>query len=100
MSRWLITGTAEGGGLDMYIHGKDFSVSCKEAQPNEENIIYTNNTGNTELRKLHAEQMGILSRYGAMKQSIKSSHLLIITTRYFSRSIRNRSQHTTTCIRD
>lgn len=71
MSRWLITGTAEGGGLDMYIHGKDFSVSCKEAQPNEENIIYTNNTGNTELRKLHAEQMGILSRYGAMKQSIK-----------------------------
>lgn len=71
MSRWLITGTAEGGGLDMYIPGKDFSVSCTEAQPNEENIIYTNNTGNTELRKLHAEQMGILSRYGAMKQSIK-----------------------------
>ncbi|MDV2446568.1 alkyl hydroperoxide reductase [Elizabethkingia anophelis] len=71
MSRWLITGTAEGGGLDMYIPGKDFSVSCTEAQPNEENIIYTNNTSNTELNKIHREQASILVRYEAMKQSIR-----------------------------
>ncbi len=41
MSRWLITGTAEGGGLDMAIPGYDFSVSCLSATPDNENISYT-----------------------------------------------------------
>lgn len=30
MSRWLITGTKEGGGLDMFVPGHNFSVSCME----------------------------------------------------------------------
>lgn len=72
MSRWLITGTAEGGGLDMYIPGNDFSVSCTEDQPNERNIIYTNNDNNTRLSKLFHKQMEILARYEAMQQSIKA----------------------------
>jgi hypothetical protein len=72
MSRWLITGTTEGGGLDMYIPGKDFSVSCTEAQPNEKNIIYANNTGNIELSNIHREQTNILSRYEAMQQAVKA----------------------------
>lgn len=72
MSRWLITGTAEGGGLDMYIPGKDFSVSCTESQPAEENIIYTHNTGNAELRRLNREQAAIVSRYEAMQLSVKA----------------------------
>ena len=72
MSRWLITGTAEGGGLDMYIPGKDFSVSCIVAQPTEESIIYTNNTGNTQLSKLSREQQKILFQYEAMQQSLKA----------------------------
>ena len=40
MSRWLITGTAEGGGLDMYIPGKDFSVGCTEDKPSEKYYLY------------------------------------------------------------
>ena len=28
MCRWLITGTAEGGGIDMAIPGYDFSIAC------------------------------------------------------------------------
>lgn len=43
MSRWLITGTKEGGGLDMYIPGRDFSVNCVVAQSRDENIIYKGN---------------------------------------------------------
>ncbi|MCT4056996.1 TlpA family protein disulfide reductase [Elizabethkingia anophelis] len=72
MSRWLITGTKEGGGLDMYIPGHDFSVSCTESQPNDKNIIYTNNSGNTELNNVYKVQQGILSRYESMALASRS----------------------------
>ncbi|MDR2228306.1 MAG: alkyl hydroperoxide reductase [Flavobacteriaceae bacterium] len=72
MSRWLITGTSEGGGLDMFIPGHDFSVICTEALPNEKNIIYTNNTGNANLNTLYKLQEGILSRYQSMQLAIRS----------------------------
>ncbi|MEN5132554.1 alkyl hydroperoxide reductase [Elizabethkingia anophelis] len=79
MSRWLITGTSEGGGLDMFIPGHDFSVSCIEEQPNENNIIYTNNTGNKELNDLYKRQEGILLRHGVMLEA----------TRIFSKADKN-----------
>ncbi|MDE5489247.1 alkyl hydroperoxide reductase [Elizabethkingia meningoseptica] len=66
MSRWLITGTEEGGGLDMYIPGKNFSVSCKAKHPNEENIIYKDNLGNNELNELYRTQERIINRYEVM----------------------------------
>lgn len=72
MSRWLITGTAEGGGLDMYIPAKNFSVSCTEAVPTEKNIVYTGNNGNTELDLIDRKQQDILSRYEAMKQAVNA----------------------------
>ncbi|MDX8569360.1 alkyl hydroperoxide reductase [Elizabethkingia sp. HX XZB] len=72
MSRWLITGTKEGGGLDMYIPGNDFSVSCKESKPSNKNIIYTNNTGNNNLNELYQKQEIIFQRYDAMLRAIKA----------------------------
>ncbi len=66
MSRWLITGTKEGGGLDMYIPGQDFSVSCMEAIPDENNIIYLKNSSNNELNNLYKEQEKIIIRYNTM----------------------------------
>ncbi|MCT3918036.1 alkyl hydroperoxide reductase [Elizabethkingia anophelis] len=71
MSRWLITGTKEGGGLDMYIPGKDFSVSCNEAMPNNNNIVYINNDYNKELNDLHKKQESILRRYEVMSQALQ-----------------------------
>ena len=71
MSRWLITGTKEGGGLDMFIPGRDFSVSCNEATPNNSNIIYANNDYNKELNNLHKKQESILSRYEVMNQALR-----------------------------
>jgi thiol-disulfide isomerase/thioredoxin len=72
MGRWLITGTKEGGGLDMVIPGKNFSVSCTEKQPNENNIIYKGNNEVKELNDFHKQQQKIFSRYDAMLQAVKS----------------------------
>ncbi|WP_288790354.1 alkyl hydroperoxide reductase [uncultured Elizabethkingia sp.] len=71
MSRWLITGTKEGGGLDMFIPGKDFSVSCNKAIPNNSNIVYKNNDYNKELNDLHKKQESILRRYEVMNQALQ-----------------------------
>ncbi|HFK5554302.1 TPA: alkyl hydroperoxide reductase [Elizabethkingia anophelis] len=70
MSRWLITGTKEGGGLDMFIPGHDFSVSCEAAEPNDKNIVYTDNNGNSELNTLYRKQEEIIQRFETMQQAI------------------------------
>ncbi|WP_411898031.1 alkyl hydroperoxide reductase [Elizabethkingia occulta] len=70
MGRWLITGTKEGGGLDMYIPGHDFSVSCDSEAPNNTNIIYKDNPGNAELNELSKMQEKILTRYQVMLQAV------------------------------
>lgn len=72
MSRWLITNSQEGGGLDMVIPGKDFLVSCLEKQPSEKNIIYKGNDQVNELNKLYKEQQLILMRYEAMQQATRA----------------------------
>ncbi|WP_407534279.1 peroxiredoxin family protein [Elizabethkingia miricola] len=73
MARWLITGTMEGGGLDMYIPGKDFSAGLAEDNmPIEKSTFQTNNTAFTEMGDLFREQSKILSRYEAMQQTVKA----------------------------
>jgi hypothetical protein len=71
MSRWLITGTAEGGGLDMLIPGHDFAVVCKEKKPNEQNILYIRNEAIPELNTLYSKQQKILAKYEAMRTAKK-----------------------------
>ncbi|WP_275153291.1 alkyl hydroperoxide reductase [Elizabethkingia meningoseptica] len=70
MSRWLITGTKEGGGLDMYVPGHQFGVSCSSVKPNDSSIIYTGNSGNRELSRLSRNQDKILRRYEIMTEAI------------------------------
>ena len=72
MSRWLITNTMEGGGLDMVIPGKDFSVTCTDPQPSDNSIVYTNNPEPNNLNRFYAEQQGILQKYFALEQVIKA----------------------------
>lgn len=71
MSRWLITGTAEGGGLDMLIPGRDFEVVCKEAKPDDQNILYIGNKEIPELNTLYSNQQKILAKYEAMRTTKK-----------------------------
>ncbi|WP_086984785.1 peroxiredoxin family protein [Elizabethkingia miricola] len=73
MARWLITGTMEGGGLDMYIPGKSFSAGfAEDNMPIEKSTFQTDNTAFTEIGNLFREQTNILSRYEAMQQAVKA----------------------------
>lgn len=71
MSRWLITGTREGGGLDMFIPGYDFSVSSDSSLPNEKTIVYKDNAYNTELSILYKTQEKTINRYESMRQLVQ-----------------------------
>lgn len=70
MCRWLITNSEKGGGLDMEIQGRDFSVDCLAEMPNEKNIIYTKNSGPHILDSLYRRQEEILARHSAMQQAL------------------------------
>ncbi|MYZ59116.1 redoxin domain-containing protein [Elizabethkingia anophelis] len=72
MSRWLITGTREGGGVNMFIPGKDFSVSSESSQPNEDNIVFSKDTENKELNNLYKLQDAILDHYEEAQETAKS----------------------------
>ena len=79
MCRWLITGTAEGGGLDMAIPGHGFKVTCLSDQPNENNINWQGYDAMNELNRLHRIQQGIIDKYETMNKAAKlydAKHLL------------------------
>ncbi|MFS4432238.1 peroxiredoxin family protein [Chryseobacterium sp. S90] len=71
MSRWLITGTQEGGGLDMIIPGHNFSVECTAAVPDNKNIIYKNNNENSLLDSEYQQQKKIVDQFTAMAMVTK-----------------------------
>ncbi|MFT7050008.1 MAG: hypothetical protein ACJAZK_000597 [Psychroserpens sp.] len=69
MSRWLITNTAEGGGLDMAIPGYDFEVSCLSATPDNNNISYKGFDAVNELNRLHAKEQAIIDKFETMSKA-------------------------------
>jgi hypothetical protein len=69
MCRWLITNTAEGGGLDMAIPGYDFEVSCLSATPDNDNIIYKGFDAVNELNKLNGMQQAIVDKFETMSKA-------------------------------
>ena len=72
MARWLLTNSETGGGLDLMITGKDFSVKCNESMPDESNIVYSKDTEKLDFDELYKQQQGIIMRYNAMKQAVNS----------------------------
>ncbi|WP_370895954.1 peroxiredoxin family protein [Chryseobacterium gossypii] len=79
MCRWLITGTEQGGGLDMVIPGGDFSVRCLSEKPDNDNIVYTGNGETKKMNRYSQRQQEIFMRHDAMLQA----------TRAFPRSDKN-----------
>lgn len=63
MCRWLITNSAEGGGLDMAIPGYGFKVSCLSNQPSVSNIKFEGFDAMNELNRLHREQQIIIDKF-------------------------------------
>jgi len=79
MCRWLITNTAEGGGLDMAVPGYGFSVSCMSSKPNSANISYNGYDAVNELNRLNQEQRVIINRFETITHAIslyESTHPL------------------------
>jgi len=69
MGRWLLR---NGGGLDFIINGEDFSVSCTEAMPNDNNIVYEGSRENDYLHELYYRQQEILQKAGALQMLINA----------------------------
>lgn len=67
MSQWLLTNSDQGGGLDIPVSGKDFSVKCLVANPvNEADFVYNGNSDVALLNKLFREQQTIVNRFEAV----------------------------------
>lgn len=71
MCRWLITGTSEGGGIDMAIPGYDFSIACLSAKPDNENIVYQGFDAVNELNRLNSEQKTIINKFETMSKAMQ-----------------------------
>lgn len=69
MCRWLITGTAEGGGLDIAIPGYDFSVTCLSKTPDNGNISYKGFDAVNELNRLNVKQQVIIDKFETMSKA-------------------------------
>lgn len=71
MTRWLL---AKGGGLDIIFSGtsENISVSCTEAQPSADNIIYRGSLENTYLNQRYVWQQRIVKKTEAMSMSVQA----------------------------
>lgn len=69
MGRWMITNTDQGGGLEMVIPGHNFSVSCIEEVPNQDNIIFKNNAQFSDINNFYQKQQNIFAKHDAMLQA-------------------------------
>jgi thioredoxin-related protein len=69
MSRWLITGTAQGGGLDMAIPGHNFTVTCLSDKPDNTNIVYTGFDPVNELNQLNTQQQQIIEKFAVVSKA-------------------------------
>ena len=89
MSRWLITGTAQGGGLDMAIPGHNFSVTCLSDAPDTNNIVYTGFNAVNELNSLNTQQQQIIEKF-----AVVSKASVLYAKNKTKRSVRNLQQTT------
>lgn len=71
MCRWLITGSSEGGGLDMAIQGHNFAVACTEKMPSEQSIKYDGYDAVNELNKLYRAQEIIVNKHRLAGQALQ-----------------------------
>ncbi|MDL2257500.1 thioredoxin family protein [Bacteroidales bacterium OttesenSCG-928-I14] len=69
MGRWLLK---NGGGLDFVVNGEDFTVSCSEAMPSDESIIYTGSPENDYFRNYFFRQQAIFRKMDVMNMGIEA----------------------------
>ena len=66
MSQWMLR---NGGGLSFVINGSDFSVSCTEAMPNDNNIIYKGNPESDFIGRHYPLQQQLLRKIEVIRNT-------------------------------
>jgi hypothetical protein len=72
MFTWYLTNSATGGGLEMVINQKDFSVSCLDSVPTAKSIVYKNSPENMFKKTNYQEQQAIFAKHDAMLAATKA----------------------------
>ncbi|WP_277115379.1 thioredoxin family protein [Chryseobacterium sp.] len=71
MSRWLITNSSEGGGLDLAIPGFGYAVSCKEEQPTTDNLLFKGYNPLSKINDINNRQRELVGKFNAMNAVMK-----------------------------
>ncbi|PQJ81924.1 peroxiredoxin family protein [Polaribacter glomeratus] len=66
MAMWYLTNSKTGGGLELVINNEDFSVTCLQAVPTTQGIIYKNTKENIFEKSAQKEQQAIFAKHDAM----------------------------------
>lgn len=74
MAMWYLTNTEQGGGLEMVINNEDFSVTCLDPIPTNENIIYKNSRENSFANANFQKQQDIFAKHDAMLYAVRAYH--------------------------
>lgn len=72
VAQWYLTKSASGGGLDLIINNEDFSVSCLDSVPTNENIIYSHTIENTFDKINFNRQQKLFEKHDAMLATIRA----------------------------
>lgn len=72
MAMWYLTNSKTGGGLELVINNEDFSVTCTQAVPTTEGIIYKNTQENIFEKSSQKEQQVIFAKHDAMLAATKA----------------------------
>lgn len=72
MSMWYITNSPTGGGLEMVVNQKDFSVSCFDSIPTANSIVYKNSLENIFKKTIYQEQQALFAKHDAMLSATKA----------------------------
>lgn len=79
MVMWYLTNSKTGGGLEMVLNNEDFSVTCLDSVPTNQNIVYHSSNENNFINTNFHEQQIILAQHDAMlfaKKAYSKTHEL------------------------
>ncbi|RKE77171.1 thioredoxin-like protein [Chryseobacterium sp. AG363] len=71
MSRWLITNSEEGGGLDLAIPGLGYAVSCAAEQPTKDNLLFKGYNPVNQILEISDKQQKIVNKFKIMSMAMK-----------------------------
>lgn len=66
MAQWYLTNSKTGGGLDLILNNENFTVSCLDSVPSNQNIVYKNSKENILDKEIYQQQQKIFEKHDAV----------------------------------